>query len=146
MKIQNSFQILKSIIHFTINYQDENRQKKKELSLKAWHKEYCTIKLCLPRKSGNTEAIKKMMKFIDRFENLYDPKCIVICPTIGMGRANYEYGKWRSLCLSQVQLSKHDLHDKQFVFVDNYYRVSKTQEEKLYDSLTDKTQIIVFIQ
>jgi len=150
MRIQNSFQMLRSIIHFTINHQDENRSQKKTLSLKAWHKEYCTIKLYLPRRSGNTEAIKKMVKFIDRFEHIHDPKCIVLCPSIGIGQANYECGKWKVLSPSKDmainEVSKHDLHDKEFVFVDNYYRASKAQEERLYDNLTDKTHIIALIQ
>jgi len=152
MKIQNSFQMLRSIIHFTINHQDENRSQKKSLSLKAWHKEYCTIKLYLPRRSGNTEAIKKMVKFIDRFELLHDPKCIVLCPNVCIGQSNYEYGKWKvlspskDLVTNEIEVSKHDLHDKEFVFVDNYYRASKAQEERLYNNLTDKTQIIALIQ
>lgn len=114
--------------------QEEAKEFKKILSVKGWLKEYCTLKFGLCRQAGHSSIIKS---FVGKKSTT-----VCFCFNHSMGRQIY-----RGNYLTFAQIGKDpQAYRKQFVFVDNHSFMTKKQEEKLYDTLDENTQLITLMQ
>ena len=55
------YDALKILIDLSKEAQENQKQKQKYFSFKEWINEYCTIKVCSSRRTGHTEAIRRLI-------------------------------------------------------------------------------------
>ena len=120
----------------TLDNQADYYDLKKTLNKKAWLKELCTVRIGTGRRAGHSTQIKHLYKIYNEHGH-----AIVLVPKIALGRV-IGYKDF----ISFEQISEEVLKDKRVIFVDNHIFMSKIQEEKLYDCLTEETRLIIFVQ
>ena len=126
--------------------QCQEKYSKKSFPSKSWAKEVSTVKFCVPRQSGHTTFIKRIIgnKWFGEFNGLFK-KPALIFPFEGMILSTGLAGqKW----VGSVQnLNKFYGEDWDAVIVDCTSLLSSKQIDSIYDTFTRCPDIIfIFVE
>lgn len=136
---------LETMIKWTLSCQDKFEHFKQTHTQKSWLKEFCTIKFCLPRQSGHTNAGVYLAK-----KYFVNPVFIVLNSDVGKKFVEKGVDSNNIHLFNSFDSSiRKSYNFVNCVVIDMASFMSKTMNDKIYDEINfDKNNknLIIFLE